>query len=436
MPDPFSKEIIYLDPNNIEVTKPRQRSEIDIDDIMDSIRENGVINPIIIKQQPEPKFPLLIAGERRLEACKRLNIQVPCRYYSSLNLIDLLKIEFEENEKRKSLPWRDRVKAIGEIHDLYLKQTPSWPQSQTAKSLSIQEPTLSNILYVYNNLNLPLLLHAENLSQAISLLNRFKTEKDQKLEGEIKSILTSNPKPLPSYFLPSSIPPPKLDNSLIIEDLNPPVLNLDFLSWIKEYSGPKFNFLHCDFPQSENNFNPILYSFIDNIEKLLAPKAHILFWFQMPRFTDITEDFLNFFDLRNLDLKINTTPLIWLKSDINQTQLQDSSPKNTYEAALILTLGSKPFLKQINNSYTSPRNSNPICPNQKPIPMLKYFLQTFINEDSVVFDPTCGSGSALIAAEELGVKTILGLELDPNRAKKANEQITRFREIRRLIKKE
>ena len=57
--------------------------------------------------------------------------------------------------------------------------------------------------------------------------------------------------------------------------------------------------------------------------------------------------------------------------------------------------------------------------NQKPIQMLKHFLGMFVDKHTAVLDPTCGSGSALAAAKQLGAGRVLGIELDQSNAEVA-----------------
>lgn len=434
-------DIIYLDPNSIQVSRStRQRKEIDISDILESIRENGIINPIIIKNPTDSQAddnPILVAGERRLEACKRLNIQAPCRLLNSLSPLEAQIIEFEENHKRKNLSWREEVSAIGTICDLSRAQNPPLTNPQIAKSLSLDEQKLSQILHVYKFKDEKILIYAENLSQAINLLHKFKSQKSEELKSNLKQILDK--KPIPDYLKPKPkelIIDPEIEEKAPTppvgghQNESPPILNLNFLDWIKNYEGPPFNFIHCDFPNNEEEFWPIFDSFTWNINSLLDNPCHIMFWLKMEYYEKVIEWFKN-----DGEFEVNLEPLIWYKSDTKQNQIYGDPPKSTYETALIINHNSRPFKKQIQNAYHTPRASQPICPNQKNISMLKYFLSTFIDSETTVLDPTCGSGSALIAAEELRAKSILGLEINQERSQKANEKILRAREVRKLLEK-
>lgn len=56
-------------------------------------------------------------------------------------------------------------------------------------------------------------------------------------------------------------------------------------------------------------------------------------------------------------------------------------------------------------------NHNRLHPNQKNVDCLKDMISLSSNEGEIIFDPFCGSGSTLVAAESLGRKWI-GCELD------------------------
>ena len=62
--------------------------------------------------------------------------------------------------------------------------------------------------------------------------------------------------------------------------------------------------------------------------------------------------------------------------------------------------------------------------------MLRFFLSMVVDETTTMLDPTCGSGAALRAAEDLGAKSVLGLELDSNYATTANTRTLQARVLR------
>jgi predicted RNA methylase len=64
--------------------------------------------------------------------------------------------------------------------------------------------------------------------------------------------------------------------------------------------------------------------------------------------------------------------------------------------------------------------------------MLKHFFEMFVDEHTSVFDPTCGSGAALRAAEALGANRVLGIEADWERCEIARKALQDSRKLEDL----
>jgi DNA modification methylase len=72
-------------------------------------------------------------------------------------------------------------------------------------------------------------------------------------------------------------------------------------------------------------------------------------------------------------------------------------------------------------TYSGGSTKNKIHPTQKPIEVLRYFIELCSREGDTVFDPFAGSGSTGLAAKESNRKYIL-IEQDPKMFTKMSEQ--------------
>jgi len=244
----------------------------------------------------------------------------------------------------------------------------------------------------------------------------------------------------------AAAPPPKPSD---------PIICANFLEWAKAYDGPKFSLIHCDFPygnyRGDDSLNAmagnatetndfydnheeiywnLLDGLIDNLDRIMSYSAHLMFWFNMNFYTETVKR------LRVAGLFVHDHPLIWHKTEGGgggRGVVPGNAvtyPRRMYDTALLAVRGKRPLARPGQNSYGAPTVGNKIHPSQKPEPMLRVFLSMLVDETTTVLDPTCGSGAALRAAEDLGAKSILGLELDPNYANLANSKTLQARIMR------
>ena len=75
------------------------------------------------------------------------------------------------------------------------------------------------------------------------------------------------------------------------------------------------------------------------------------------------------------------------------------------------TRGSRQIVKVVADVYSGATYKR-YHPSAKPEQMLKHFFTMLVDEHTRLLDPTCGSGTALCAAEDLGAQEVLGLESD------------------------
>lgn len=426
--------------SSIIILPDRQRQEIKgIEELAESIRTVGLINPIIIT----PDLTL-VAGERRLLAHKHLGYtHILAHYTTDLRRDELELIELEENVKRKDLNWRERVSAICRVHELRRAADPSITNEELAGYLGISAASLSEILLIqrYINSGDELVLNADTYTVARNIVarkeQRAKAESDSAIDDSIDSILA---KPISVNKIAkapsaagqkqaSDAEPEFFPEAEEAQPAHPYILG-DFREWAKQpFSGAKFNFIHCDFPYgievNKHNGSAVgtfggytdtpedYQSCIDALALMMdthiSTSAHIMFWLSARiEIVQSTKE-----QLEAMGWNINPVPLIWHRSD-NAGILPDPKrgPRQVYELCLFGSRGDRFIAQPVSNLYAHPKTRE-VHASEKPRPMLQHFFRMFVDESTIMLDPTMGSGNAVLAAEAAGAKSVLGFEMLP-----------------------
>lgn len=462
---------------DILIPPDRQRQEIDTTDIDQSILERGVLMPIIVRPttlgDKSDKIWAIVAGERRLRSSIKLGIpDIPVRLGGELSKDEWELIELEENIKRKNLLWQEEARAIYRIHELKSSQSPDWTADATAKFVGMDPGNVTRVLRVVPELGSARIAGAEGLRPAWNILSRLDERRgadiiNSLVESGIGAFMPGFDTPEPSTEIPfdlplapdgaspprpiSLAPLPKPGNGLLLPPkLSDSILNVDFLEWAPSYTGQRFNFIHMDPPYGVNVFAgnmsgrqghdtysdeetvywDILKCFCENIDRLMTGGSHFMLWFSM----DYYSETLAFFAQNAPSLNFSNFPLIWVKSD-NVGILPDPKrgPRRIYETALVASREDHLIGRPVSNAYSAPTDKT-FHTSTKPEPMLRHFFQMFVDETTRLFDPTCGSGSALRAAESLGASQVLGLERDPKHFEAAQTALKSFRNLKRAGK--
>ena len=139
--------------------------------------------------------------------------------------------------------------------------------------------------------------------------------------------------------------------------------------------------------------------------------------------------------LERMGWNINPLPLIWMKSDgAGIIPDPERGPRQIYETCLFGSRGDRKIVRASANAFSAPSVRDKHM-SEKPEAMLRYFFGMFIDENSIVLDPTCGSGAALRAAESMGAKFTLGLEINEECAERARDALRRARVLRKAAEK-
>lgn len=132
--------------DEIKISNRARQDVGELNDLVQSIKDSGQLNPILITQDNE-----LIAGERRILALKELGEEKGIvRVMPDISADDRLIIERMENIARKDFDWHEELSLRYELHKLWKaqaeKENKSWGYRETAKQLKCSIGGLSSDL--------------------------------------------------------------------------------------------------------------------------------------------------------------------------------------------------------------------------------------------------------------------------------------------------
>ena len=100
--DKLEENFEYLSPDVIQPNPYQVREDENVDDLLPSVKEHGIIQPILVRRKGE--VFILVAGARRLKAAKLAGLdRVPAYILSSIDEKDALLLTLVENLKREDL---------------------------------------------------------------------------------------------------------------------------------------------------------------------------------------------------------------------------------------------------------------------------------------------------------------------------------------------
>jgi len=148
--------VFHVDPDRIVMNpyQPRHNfSEISLQELIDSIKEHGILQPLVVTRQGDNYE--LIAGERRWRSAKALNLKEVPVIIREANEQKKLELALIENVQRQDLDLIETARAYRRLIDEF-----NLTQEETAKKAGKARSTVANILRL---LDLP-----EEIQRALS----------------------------------------------------------------------------------------------------------------------------------------------------------------------------------------------------------------------------------------------------------------------------
>lgn len=420
--------------NQIEVRK-RQRSEINpvkLRELRESITKTCLIHPVVVWKEGETY--VLVAGERRLTAIDAIQKEggkfscdneeilpgfVPCTFLNLNSSAEVsMQVEFDENEHREPLEWKDRVQALATLHQMRKAANPEQTFKATGEEIVKREGKTDAVwagkqvreaTALVKHLDDPKIAGARNASEAYSLLlkREEETARAALARHRIKKAAGATGTEAP----PLTIRQGDLREVLpLLDDGIADLICADLPYGIEAGSGGfrSRTVHHHDYEDSSEYARELIQTVLVEGFRLSKPRANLFI------FTDIKHwDFI-----QTVSAQVGWSPfrrpLIWGKSDSEGlAPWGNKGPRITTEFIFYATKGQKGLLAspidylRVNRVARHER----VHAAEKPVELMKKLLECTSLPGEFVLDPCCGSGSTLIAAKELHLKG-LGIERD------------------------
>lgn len=442
----------------------------DVEELAKNIRDEGLIQPIVLSGDNR-----LVAGGRRLSAYTLLSLnkvqnEDPTRYeeipYITIedHLVEqgklklgefisdsqLRRLEIEENAKRKSMSWQEKVLGLAEYHRLSKREAltsgDTWSQAMTGSLLNLSQASVSIALDIAKTLKQDPnseLWQLDSLTEAIrykvkskldkantELINRFRSSStaagNQSLVefNKLKALTTTESKPeFESTTKPELEPElePELNSeneskSFTVKDALFCMTHGDCIPTMKEWisNGVTFDHIITDPPYAISMDNLELVQGIDdvNTEHEVEPNKKLL-----EEFLEVSFNIVNsggflcmWYDLdqhaliqtkaKQVGWTVCRWPLHWCKtSNCINTTAQYNITK-AVEHCMILRKDEKSLIrkKQAKNFLLAEADGRRNHPFYKPFAIWEYLIETFTSPRETILDPFAGLGSSLIPA--------------------------------------
>jgi DNA modification methylase len=397
----------------IKVTRRFRKDLGDIQALAESIKEVGLIHPVVINSRNE-----LVAGYRRLEAAKLLGWE---RIPAVRMDIDPIQGVYHENLFRKDLTVRERLaiadalepvereKARGRLKTHTKAGYGKLPEAEKGAATERVAKAVGWSRRTYEKAKAVAQAAEENPEKYGDLLEVMEEVSVESAYNElmrrrdIERRIQAAPKVVDGLILGDALEEvPKLpDESIDLLLTDPPY------GEIVARSGCRRRLIKAR--GWEQDLQPDAFELIDKVlaraEPKLKPGAHVYIftnWRSWGRLQEIAE---KYFVVRNC---------LIAPHPVSFGGIGDSAYRKSYTMILFATKGEGRKLLRPSQPDILPfvRPKIKHHPAEKSVELLKYLIENSTVEGEVVLDPFCGSGSTLVAAKETG-RRYIGIEKDP-----------------------
>lgn len=377
----------------------------DLEDMVASIREKGVIQPITLTVDLE-----LVSGGRRYRAAKLAGLtEIPALLRDIKGAVGLRELELLENLMRKDLTWAEEDALVLEIDRLYKAQKTDWSGRKTAfllgKGVNTVARALSRAVAVER---FPELKDLGTADEALKVIKKLEEQvivqelrSRQQHEGLDKGIKAMLQLADTSYRIGDTfkgLTELRSDGKIDIIECDPPYgIDLTEVKRGKE-----------ELTSNVRTYNEVpkeaYANFLDKLSRELfrvaAPNAWLIFWFGPTWHTQV------YAALTGAGWQVDDIPCIWVKTQ-GQTNAPEVYLARAYEPFFLARKG-RPILAKRGRlnvfNFAGDFGQSKYHPTQRPLALMEEVLSTVGIDLQTVLVPFLGSGVTLRAAYKLGMK--------------------------------
>lgn len=415
-------ELGVIDINQITFGERFRVDYGDLDMLVESIKKEGIIQPLAVKRVDEGKYTLL-AGGRRFRACSAAGItEIPVRIYpETISELEMRAIELMENIARKDLDWEESLRLKREINNLYVamygekKSTspnaPGWSKRDTAALLQESHVNVQKDINLADALDLfPVLKQAKNKHDAEKMLKKMQEdiiaeEISKRLSAKTASTSIErvyadlcNRYILRDFFEGIKEVP---DRSVDIVELDPPYA-IDLVSIKKHKSTDISLSMHYNEVDAKE-YIIFMSKVIAECNRVMSENSWLICWFAIEPWIETIYQII-----KSTGLETRRLVGLWYKgSGQLQTMQPDRYLANSYEPFFYAMKGKPSITKQGRSNvfqYKPIASQRKVHPTERPIELIQEILSTFGWEGARVLVPFLGSGNTILAAANLGMQ--------------------------------
>ncbi len=412
--------------NKIDAASRIRKELGDIDELANSIKEFGQIQPIILRCDDDDDTIHLVVGERRLRALQRLGITELQHGKNFLWLGEdwiaeketklLFKgIELEENLRRKQLTWQEELTAKQELLELMqsihgaakvgqpkVGAAPGFGVRTLASMLGESPATTSKDLEVARAIKLfPHLKRAETKESARRQLSILGAVAAMTIVGkEKKNVQAKNWTLYMGDFRSNANKVAHESADLVYTDLP---FGVDLAKMSKHGTGV------LDYSDSKVEIVEALEAITSAAYSVLKRDRYAVFWFGFSFYGQLQ------LALQNAGFTVNPVPIVWYKRT-RSTENPNTRYANSYDPALVAMKGRPVFIQpgQANVIEIPPvPGTDRLQIAQQPIELVTKFIKDMVAPGATVVDFMAGSGTTGVAAVKAGCNVVM-FEREPS----------------------